>query len=35
MELITLKTYKASKNYLDYTTRDLSLFLKNVNDGEI
>ena len=26
---------KASKNYLDYTTRDLSLFLKNVNDGEI
>ena len=26
---------QASKNYLDYETRDLSLFLKNVNDGEI
>ena len=26
---------EASKNYLDYETRDLSLFLKNVNDGEI
>ena len=26
---------KTSKNYLDYETRDLSLFLKNVNDGEI
>ncbi len=25
----------ASKNYLDYETRDLSLFLKNINDGEI
>ena len=24
---------QASKNYLDYETRDLSLFLKNVNDG--
>ena len=26
---------QASKNYLDYETRDLSLFLKNVNDGDI
>jgi len=26
---------QASKNYLDYETRDLSLFLKDVNDGEI
>ena len=26
---------QASKNYLDYKTRDLSLFLKDVNDGEI
>ena len=26
---------KSSKNYLDYETRDLSLFLKDVNDGEI
>ena len=26
---------KTSKNYLDYETRDLSLFLKNVNDKEI
>ena len=26
---------KSSKNYLDYETRDLSLFLKNVNDKEI
>ncbi len=26
---------KSSKNYLDYETRDLSLFLKDVNDGAI
>ena len=26
---------KSSKNYLDYETRDLSLFLKEVNDGTI
>ena len=26
---------QASKKYLDYETRDLSLFLKDVNDGEI
>ena len=26
---------KSSKNYLDYETRDLSLFLKDVNDGTI
>ena len=26
---------QASKNYLDYETRDLSLFLKDINDGEI
>ena len=26
---------QASKNYIDYETRDLSLFLKDVNDGEI
>ena len=26
---------QASKNYLDYQTRDLSLFLKDVNDGEV
>ncbi len=26
---------KSSKNYLDYETRDLSLFLKDINDGAI
>ena len=26
---------KASKEYLDYSTRDLSLFLKDVNEGKI
>ena len=26
---------QASKNYLDYETRDLSLFLKDVNEGKI
>ena len=26
---------QSSKNYLDYETRDLSLFLKDINDGEI
>ena len=26
---------KASKQYLDFQTRDLSLFLKDINDGEI
>ena len=25
----------ASKEYLDYSTRDLSLFLKDVNEGKI
>ena len=26
---------EASKQYLDYQTRDLSLFIKNVNEGKI
>ena len=26
---------KASKEYLDFSTRDLSLFLKDVNEGKI
>ena len=29
------KLIKASKEYLDFSTKDLSLFLKDVNEGKI